>query len=211
MPKIVPIVEGDGEVTAVPALLRKLLAAVMRYDIQIAQPKNAHGRGNLTKEGGLEKFIKYACKEPDCGAIFVLLDAENECALDIAQDFSDRAMALGLPFPVVIVVANHMYEAWFLASIASIAGSLDLPEELPPIQDPEAIGNPKAWLNRQFPVGRAYKETQDQEAMTHLLNVDMATCSRSFRRLRHSIDQAIEAIDAKASTITPVFRDPSDD
>jgi len=51
VPKIIPIVEGDGEVTAVPALLRKILVQATRYDIQIARPKNANGRGNLLKEG----------------------------------------------------------------------------------------------------------------------------------------------------------------
>jgi len=205
LPKVVPIVEGDGEVSAVPALLRKVLWQGMRYDIQIARPKNANGRSNLTKAGGLERFVRYAWKEPDCGAILVLVDAESDCPLDIARDFSSRILAMGVLFPVVIVIANYMYEAWFLASLSTIAGHLDLPSGLEPPENPEAIRDPKAWIQRQFPPGRAYKETQDQEAMTHLLDLNVARCARSFQRLLHAIDEALEGIDAGTKNVTPVF------
>lgn len=203
MPKLVPIVEGDGEVTAVPALLRKILTQMVRYDIQIARPKNANGRTNLLKEGGLERFIRYAWKEPDCGAILVLLDSEGDCPVNIARDLSSRIRAMGILFPVVIVIAHYMYEAWLLASISTISGRLDLPSGLHPPPDVEAVRNPKAWIDRQFPSGRAYKETQDQEAMTHLMDITSASSSRSFRRLLHAIEQALEAIDFGIREVTP--------
>jgi len=205
VPKLVPIVEGDGEVPAIPALLRKLLQAITRYDIQIARPKNANGRGNLTKKGGLERFVQYAWKEPDCGAILVLLDSEGECPQDIAKDFSQRIIAMGVIFPVVIVIAHRMYEAWFLASIATIAGHLDLPDGLQPPEDPEEVGNPKAWMNKNFPSGRTYKETLDQEAMTHLMDIALAGSTRSFQRLQHAIDQALLAIDTDTRIVTPII------
>lgn len=66
MPKIVPIVEGDGEVDAVPKLLWKLLAEKQRWDIQVTRARNAHGCENLKKHGGLESFIERAWREPDC-------------------------------------------------------------------------------------------------------------------------------------------------
>ena len=208
--KIVPIVEGDGEVSAVPVLLRKIMEGLMRYDIEIARPKSANGRANLKKEGGLERFIKYSWKEPDCSAIFILLDAEGECPLEIAREFSNRVESLGILFPVVIVIANRMYETWFLASMKSIAGQLDLPENLQPPEDVEAVGNPKAWINRHFPRGRAYKETQDQVAMTHLIEIDLARRSRSFQRLVHAIEQLLQAIDTEAKFVTPVFSGEAD-
>lgn len=207
MPRIVPIVEGDGEVTAVPALLRKILAVSMRYDIEITRPKNANGRTNLTKNGGLERFIRLAWKElgngPRYGAILILLDAEGECPLEIARGLSNRVQTMGIAFPVVIVVANNMYEAWFLASIQSIAGQLDLPTGIQPPTDPEAVGNPKSWINRHFPRDRAYKETQDQEAMSHRIDLGLASRSRSFQRLLHAVDEALQAIDRGESIVTP--------
>ena len=203
MPEIVPIVEGDGEVTAVPSLLRKILLRAQRYDIQVARPKNANGRGNLTKVGGLEKFVKYSWKERDCGAILILIDAENECAELVARDFSNRVEAMGIVFPVVIVVAKRMYETWIVASIATIAGHLDLPAGLTPPLDVRRVSNPKAWIDRHFPRGRAYKETQDQEAMTHLMDLDLASSTRSFQRLIHAVQQALDAMDAGSRVVTP--------
>lgn len=205
MPKLVPIIEGDGEVTAVPILLRKILYRIQRFDIQVSRPKNANGRGNLTKEGGLERFITYAWKERDCGAIIVLMDAENECTVDIAKDFSKRINALGVLFPVVIVIAKRMYETWLLASIETIAGHLDLQPNIEPPPHPEEIPNPKRWLEDHFPPGRAYKETQDQDSMTDLLDIDLASSTRSFRRLLHAIEQAVHAIDSNTRIVTPRF------
>ena len=205
MPKLVPIVEGDGEVSAVPPLIRKVLWASARYDIQIARPKNANGRSNLTKRGGLERFVKYAWKEPDCGAIIILVDAESDCPLEIAKDFSRRILSMGVLFPVVIVVANRMFEAWFLASIDTIAGRLNFPSDVSGPSDPEAIRDPKAWIQRHFPLGRAYKETQDQEAMTSLLDLNLAKSARSFRRFLHAIEEAVIAMDASARQVTPHF------
>lgn len=205
MPKIVPIVEGDGEVTAVPVLLRKILTRDLRFDVQIARPKSANGRTNLIKEGGLERFIKYAWKERDCGAILILLDAENECPEDIARNFSKRVEALGVIFPVVIVVAKRMYEAWILASISTISGRLDLPSGLTPPADVEDVPNPKKWIDERFPPGRAYKETQDQESMTVLMDLTLAASARSFQRLEHGVQEALAAIDAGTTIVTPHF------
>jgi hypothetical protein len=211
MPKIVPIVEGDGEVTAVPVLLRKLLGEMNRYDIQVVTPKNAHGRTNLQVAGGLEKFVRYAWKERDCGAIFILLDAANQCPRDIAQDFCTRVQRLGVLFPVVIVCADHMYETWLIASLETIAGKdLDsrpgLPTGLTPPEDVETVKSAKSWLNSYFPEGRAYKETEDQLAMTRLLDTALVhQRSRSFRRLRHAVEEAVEAIDQNFKNVTPSF------
>ena len=205
MPKIVPIVEGDGEVTAVPVLLRKILWQLPRYDIEVARPKNANGRGNLTKKGGIEKFIRYSWKERDSGAILVLIDADTECPLALAQDLTRRVQTIGILLPVVIVVAKRMYESWFLASISTIAGHLDLPDNLLPPPNIEDVPNPKAWIEGHFPMGRAYKETQDQEAMTNLMSIDLATAAPSFQRMLNAINEALEAIDNGERLVTPQF------
>jgi hypothetical protein len=209
MLKIVPIVEGPGEVTAVPVLLQKLLKEMDCHNIQVAIPKNAHGRGTLEKL--LEKFIQHAWRERDCGAILVLLDADKDCPKDLAKGFSRRIEAMGIIHPVVIVCAKHMYETWFLASLETIAGKKlgerpGLLGGIPSPEDVESVGGAKGRLSHHFPMGRAYKETEDQEAMTRLLNTRLARDrSRSFRRLWHAIEQALEAINTGAKIVTPSF------
>lgn len=209
MPKVVPIVEGDGEVTAAPLLIRRILWDMGRYDLRVIGPKNAHGRGNLEVEGGLERFIKYAWKEKDCGAIIVLIDADRDCAKELAQGFSKRVAAMGVVYPVVIICAKHEYETWFLASLETISGKdlsgrTALRNALEAPEDVEEIGNPKGVLTRHMPKGRAYKETEDQEPMTQLLDIGLAKeRSRSFRRMCHAVEEAVKAIDSGTKTVTP--------
>ena len=209
MPKIVPVVEGQGEVAAVPILLRKLLTEQGRYDIQIETPQNAHGSGNLTKPGGIERFVQNAWTKRDCGAVLVLVDADKQCPVALAVDFSQRVFALGVRFPVVIVIAKCEYEAWFLASLETIAGvPLDggyaLPTDLTYPGEVENRAGVKGWITEQFPQGRIYKETIHQASMTKILDPErVRQKSRSFRRLCHALKQAIEAIDQNLKIVTP--------
>ena len=215
MPKLVPIVEGPGEVSALPILLKKILGAMNCYDIQIAPPKNANGRESLTKAGGLEKFLTYAASERDCGVILILLDVENGCPLDLVRDFVMRISAHYVPFPVVIVAANKMYENWILASLETVRGrKLDDREGLPADAslpaDAEAE-NGKRYIENCFPLidgyrRRGYKETLDQKDMTEWIDITLAKSnSRSFRRLCHAIEEAVNLINAPKKAITPTL------
>lgn len=209
MPSVVPIVEGDGEVDAVPILLRRLLEASHRWDIRIAHPKNAHGKGNLTKENGLERFLHYAAKESDCGAILVLLDADEECAKELAESLASRAAEEGLAFPVTIIAAVRHFENWFLASLQtvvpvlglrSLGSGVDLQFDVDNVEDESA----KGWLDRHMAPGRAYKETVDQARLTACLDLSQVQQkSRSFRRLVHAFDELVEAMDNGTAIVSP--------
>ena len=209
MPRIVPIVEGPGEVEAVPVLLKRLLTEMGRNDIQIENPQNAHGCFNLTKLGGIEKFVENAWTKRNCGAVLVLVDADKQCPLEMAQGFSQRISAIGIRFPVVIAVAKCEYEAWFLASLETIAGvTLDggyaLPADLTYADEVEGRVGVKGWITRQLPDGRIYKETAHQASMTKLIDLDrVRQRSRSFRRLCHALEQAVNAIDQGLAIVTP--------
>lgn len=206
---IVPIVEGQGDEKAVPLLLRKLLGEMNRWDIQIIRPKNAHGRSNLEKEEGLERFIQIALTEPGCAAILVLIDADENCAKQLAERFAERVRAAGVTVPVVIVCAKCEYEAWLLASLETMAGKdlkgkPGLPSGLQFEGDVESIRSVKGWLSRHFPGTRNYKEDSDQAPMTELLDTTMARQnSRSFRRLHHAIEQIVEAMNSGKVVVTP--------
>lgn len=208
MLKLIPIVEGDGEVDAVPVLLRKILDEADRWDVVIGQPKNAHGVGNLGKEEDVERFVRYASSEPDCSAVIVIRDNEDACAMFLARTIASYIRKLGLPIPVAVVCATKEYEAWFLASLESIAGEaigrFGLPAELEYAGDVEGIRGVKGWLTRHMPEGRAYKETEDQAPMTARIDLDLAKGrSRSFCRLIKAVDELLTAVDIKSAVVTP--------
>jgi len=56
---IVPIVEGQSEVMAVPVLLRRLLSERQRYDVMVARPVRVH-RSSVVKEGEIERAVVLA-------------------------------------------------------------------------------------------------------------------------------------------------------
>lgn len=70
MPAIVPIVEGDGDVEAVPVLVRTLLAQQQAWGWTVARPKKAGGLNNLRSR--LADFLRYADGERDCGGILIM-------------------------------------------------------------------------------------------------------------------------------------------
>ncbi len=204
MGKLYPIVEGKGEIAAVPILLRRLQEEHQHWDFQIAKPKRASGEGDLTKPGGLEWFLRHALREPDCVAILVLLDANEGCPKEMAFELADRARSLNLSCPVAIVIAKCEYEAWFLASLESLRDRLELPEDTPFEVDAEAIRDAKGWLSKRMPAGRAYKPTQDQAPMTELMEFSLVRSrSRSFCRLEHAFEELIGAVESAKGYVTP--------
>ena len=180
---------------------------------RLGEAKNANGNSNLTKSGGVEGFVKRAWMERDCAAILILMDADKHCALHIATDLSQRIIAMQSKVPVAIVIANCEYEAWFLASLETIAGQdlegrPGLPTGLTHPGEVESLVGVKGWLTRQLPEGRIYKPTQDQLAMTRLIDTEKARHrSRSFRRLCHALAETVAAIDSGQRIVTPVIAD----
>ena len=195
MTTIVPVVEGDGDVAALPGLLgRILLEMYNRSDVLVAQGKtmvvNANGRSTL--ENRLEKFIQYAQYKPECDAILVLLDTDGDCPVSLAQGLLRRCEKLGLNCPVEIVCAHRCYESWFLASLDTIKGQRGISDTAVLSQAAEDVSSPKQWLTDQMPTGQAYKETIHQASLSRSIDIGTAhRNSRSFRRLCHALEQLL--------------------
>ena len=108
----------------------------------------------------------------------------------------------------MIVAAKRMYENWILASAETLRGQrLDegtlISEAIELRGDVEAC-NGKGELKSWLPEGRTYNEPIDQLAFTQLLDVELVRQhSRSFQRLWHALEEAIEAIRTDTVIITP--------
>lgn len=180
MPKIVPIVEGDGDVKAVPVLLRRILAHLERYDWGVAHAKKAGSLPVLTKR--LQEFLRYAQLEPDAGAVLILLDLDDGCPKSEAQRLAREIRRLSPQLPVAIVFAHREYETWFLASITSIVQH----QLVVPPGNVETIRGAKEKLEKYL---KSYKETVDQEKLSSRIDLYLAEKnSRSFRRLLHAVE-----------------------
>ena len=197
---IVPVVEGDGDATAFPELLVRILQErYSRYDVLIACGKTkvvkANSRDKL--EVNLDRFLRHAQRKPGCGAILVLVDADNDCPVELAQRLSQRCDEIGSSRPVRIVYARRSYESWFIASLDTIKGMHGIPDTAALSRDAEDVPSPKDWITNQMPSGQAYKETTHQASFSKAIDLELAhRNSRSFRRLCHAVEQLLAALDA---------------
>lgn len=199
MRKLHLLVEGAGDAQAAPVLLRRLLHETHgRYDwlVESKHVMQVHSLVRLQKD--LYKYIEHL-RGKDCDGAMILLDLEDQLPCQEAPALAEAIAALQpLPFPVVVVFACKEYEAWFLASMASLAaGSALFADGLTYPNDPEAKRGAKEWLDRHMPTTK-YKEVLHQEQFTYLLDFEQARCALSFCRLERALQELLTAVDAKA-------------
>ncbi len=89
---------------------------------------------------------------------------------------------------IACVIANVMYETWFVAAAQSLSEYLEFsPQENIPA-DPEAAKAGKGWIKKHMKRGH-YSETADQPSLT--VKMDLALCrtrSKSFDKLCRELE-----------------------
>ena len=95
---IQPIVEGDGEVLALPVLLRNLIAVANAYPLGVNRSIKRH-RTDLVREDGVRKAVRLARLEPDCDAILIVFDGDDDCPKDVAPRVQAWGRRKPLPCP----------------------------------------------------------------------------------------------------------------
>lgn len=186
---IVPIVEGHGEVHAVPILLRRLAGHYRpELNVDVMRPIR-RSRDRLLLQGELEKDIELAAEKlTGPGAILILLDTDGECPATLGPALLQRARASRPDRVIQVVLAHREYEAWFLAAAESIRGKRGLSGDLLPPPDPESVQGAKEWLKDRMRGSRTYSETVDQPALTASFDIEQARECRSFRKLCQTLE-----------------------
>lgn len=178
----VPLVEGHGEVGAAALLLRRLIEREQRYDVSVARPFRVK-RNKVVKDGELERSLEQAVTSRHAAAAIVLLDADDDCPVELADNLRHRATTT-LDQPVSIVIATIEFEAWFLAAKSSLQGRCGIREDAPDLPDPETIRGAKGRLSENMDGRRRYIEVDDQPSLAAALDLDLAEANaRSFRKL----------------------------
>jgi hypothetical protein len=195
------IVEGDGEVEAVPLLVHRVaIEAHPDIIVKIARPPIRVPRNKLVKAGELERAVELAARRVGSGgATFVLIDSDDDCPAWLGPELQKRAQAVRPGFPVAVVLAKREYEAWFLAAAKSLRGKRELRDDLTPPADPESIRDAKGWLRDRMPDGRKYRETLDQPALTALFDFQAARVSDSFDKCYREIVKLIKRLRDRAA------------
>lgn len=206
--RIAPIVEGYGEVSAVPELLRRIGAELLGglyIDVlkPIRQPRSKPLRYcSVTDEvvpddDSIGRAAKLASKklaqkrepgESPAEMILLLLDSNSDCAKRLAPEIRDAiTRAAGTQTGVSVVLPVVEYETWFVAAANSIRDFLNVEDaDIPANPAADCIG--KAWIERTF--RGHYSETIDQVRLT--AKMDFVACrsqARSFDKLCRELER----------------------
>jgi hypothetical protein len=188
MKKLLAIVEGHGDLAAVPELIRRILSHHQHFDVEVLRP---HMRGDLPKiHANFDNYFNAAIKEN--AAILLLIDFDCkvcDCVMKSAAPFYEKALALRPEWPFKVTFMVKEFETLFLADHTATRKVLkEIPEDTTFPSLPESIRGAKEWLSKAMPSGYAYKETVHQVKIVSHLDLDhLHEHSPSYRHLKKAV------------------------
>lgn len=206
---IQPVVEGHGEVAAVPVLLRRLIIEAKILGVDVGKPIR-RTRSELATEKGITRSILLAHGKPNCAAILVIFDGDDNCPAQLGPKVQEWADAAARDTPCAVCIAHREYEAWFLATLDSIGdkfGGKDVQSH----PNPESPRDAKGEIERRM-LGKGYKETKHQPAFSaHFRLSDAFKRCRSFRKLVASFGALTSAMGQPPDVWPPSAWSANDD
>ena len=174
---IQPVVEGHGEVEALPVLLRRLCDEASAWAVGIGKPIFKH-RSELASEHGVTRAVEIARRRPACEAILIVFDGDRDCPAELGPKVQGWAAAAARTLPCEVVLPHREYEAWFLAAIESLRTQDLIRTNAEPHPDPERPRGAKEQLKTRM-VSRAYLETTHQAKLSASFSLKLADPDRS--------------------------------
>lgn len=179
------IVEGHGEVRALPILLRRLQEWKSPLaTLEIIEPIRVSRDRFLRREDEFERYVRLAAAKSGIdGWILVLLDADDDCPFEMGPKFATKIKLYAPNHRVSVILANREYESWFIASASSLNGQRGFFHKNPNPENSDLIRDAKGWMKTRI-ASRSYGETTDQPAFTARMDLMLTKKnSRSFRKL----------------------------
>jgi hypothetical protein len=200
---IQPIVEGQGEVAAVPVLLRRLRDEAQAWGIEVARP-HKKSRPLLAQKDYLQDSVRVAMLTPGCAAILILFDADDDCPRELAQRLEMWAQEVAAGIACAVVIANREYEAWFLAGMEALRGKQGILANADSHPEPERPRGAKSELEQRMARGKSYSPPVDQVKLTYHLDLKSAyrRC-RSFRKLVTAFGSLVAAAGVSTAVWPP--------
>lgn len=225
MKRLVLLVEGHGDVVALPELTRKALTSLQAWDALFLDP-------DPIRVGDLRALAKDDCDKwkralgiaqnrGNLGACLLLLDGDLKsfagrpfCPVTAAREMARAAREAGAgeTFSAAVVFARCEFESWLIAGYPMLVGQTFADGrkikpgcDVPP--DPEAAPrDAKGWWNKAIEGG--YLPTRDQCELARLVNLDDVRSRglRSFRRFESAVASLAHAVRCESPVATPAER-----
>lgn len=200
--KIQPVVEGHGDVKALPILLRRLRDEARAWEVDIERSIRRY-RHELASEPGVKKAVEIARRQrPE--AILIVFDGDDDCPAELGCRVRGWARAAAGKLPCEVVLPHREYEAWFLAAIESLTAHRLIRTDAESHPNPERPRSAKEHLRRRMIAGSKYAETTHQAAFSASFCLELAyRRSRSFRKLATSFGSLLVAMGQDIGTWPP--------
>ena len=171
MRQIVPIVEGHGELRAMPILIRRVLEAQgILTGVQVLKAIRER-RGTLLRQGGVERLAQAARRKARSEArVLVVLDADDDCAATLGPQLQSRLERELGSRDGAAVLAVREYENWLISHAAGLSRD---PRQHQAAGNPESVLDTKRWLNDRRTAKHRYDPVKDQARLTELVDLQV--------------------------------------
>lgn len=177
IPVIASIVEGFGEVDAIPVLVRRVAFEVFGCSgVEISKPHRVP-RNQMVGPTMCRAVAMQSARVQHRGGVLVIADSDDDEPTKLASRIEEAAERKP---GVVVSIAVREYEAWFLAAIESLRGHRSMRDDASFDGDPEAPRDAKSRLESQMT--EKYRETRHQVAFSSQLDIIRARRCPSFDR-----------------------------
>ena len=174
------IVEGKGELTAVPNLLHRLWQTNEKSPQLLTgkRPYKVHRDDFINNQGTRREYLNivgYRARRC-CGGVLILLDAEEECCYDFVRGDKIKKIHADIgeilaDIPHFFALAEKGYESWLVAGLGG---------------DDTEKGVSEDWINAnkdKTGLDRKYNKVVDQRKLTSKMDIQRAReVNRSFNR-----------------------------
>lgn len=189
MPFIAPIVEGQGDVPAVAALLHRIHQKLGVLDrLTVNPPIRVSATGFVNSAAVFDRYVRLAANKAAAatnGAVLILLDCDlpnHNCPAVLGSRLATDARALRSDVPIIVALAQREFESWFLAAAQSLRGRHGVPPDFAPPFNHADLRDAKGMLNAMMRDG--YDPITHQLPLTRAMDIDATALGNpSFRRL----------------------------
>jgi hypothetical protein len=195
---IQPIVEGHGEIDAVPVLLRRICYELgCCTSAKIAHPIRVP-RSKMVQEAEIRRFARIASSLPGCNLILLVMDADGDCAKAISDLIRPWIITESLCAHFEIIVIPREYECWIIAALESLQGVRGIGDEAAAPRNPEQVRDAKGYITGQMAGRGRYQPTADQAALSQLVDLQaIRDRCPSFCRLISKIENLSQSISGR--------------
>jgi hypothetical protein len=230
--RLVLIGEGEGEVHALPVLVKRILKEKNASDKLVVDGADVIRAGNAaglikvdrkTKRMDSSKWsrvLQAASLKANIGGVLAIFDGDADyfpggsstpfCARSVARQMASEAAQAGAgrTFSLAVVFAIKEFETWLVAGAESFVGKT-YPDGSPIMRRGASFplassseAQAKRWLEANTV---SYRPTLHQHQLTKIVDLSIIRSKNltSFRRLEHALEQLLQAHESGKFISTP--------